>query len=221
MAAPDSRLSPLQVRILGELAGMKPPWTLTGGGALVGFHLGHRTTRDLDLFWRDKVTLISSTHEVIERLRKLGLQVESVQSSPMFQRLNVRDGHEACVIDLIIEPVPAIEAPITHELAGRKIMVDTAHEILVDKLCALLGRSEFRDLVDVRALLDSGGDLERALSDAHKKDAGFSPLTLAWTVKHLPVESLTRDLKLRENEIEEWVRYREALGEKVLSLSAG
>lgn len=43
-------LSPLQWRILRALAVEDPPWSLTGGGALVGFHLHHRETRALDLF---------------------------------------------------------------------------------------------------------------------------------------------------------------------------
>jgi len=45
------RLSSLQRRVLKLLAGLSPPWTLSGGGALVGFYVGHRETRDLDLFW--------------------------------------------------------------------------------------------------------------------------------------------------------------------------
>lgn len=48
---PDSRLSALQRHILRVLASMDPRWTLTGGGALAGLYLGHRETRDLDLFW--------------------------------------------------------------------------------------------------------------------------------------------------------------------------
>jgi hypothetical protein len=63
---------------------------------------------------------------------------------------------------------------------GVAIRVDTAYEILVNELCALLGRSELRNLVEVRALLDQGFDLARALADAPKKDSGFSPVTLAW-----------------------------------------
>ena len=47
---PSSRLTPLQERVLGLLAAIRPRWTL-GGGALAGVHLGHRTTRDLDLFF--------------------------------------------------------------------------------------------------------------------------------------------------------------------------
>ena len=43
-------LSELQARVLVALAGIDPPWTLTGGAALVGFHLGHHTTQNLNLF---------------------------------------------------------------------------------------------------------------------------------------------------------------------------
>jgi hypothetical protein len=66
------------------------------------------------------------------------------------------------------------------------------HEILVNKLCALLGRSEVRDLEDVRALLEAGTSLERALTDAPKKDSGFSALTLAWVLSEMPVQSLAQ-----------------------------
>ncbi len=48
----SDQLSSLQWRILEVLAGLEPPWTLTGGAALVGIHLKHRTTKDLDLFFR-------------------------------------------------------------------------------------------------------------------------------------------------------------------------
>jgi len=71
MASPDSKLIALQVRILRELAGMQPPWTLTGGAALSGFHLMHRTTRDLDLLWRDKVEMALVARDVQDRLQKV------------------------------------------------------------------------------------------------------------------------------------------------------
>lgn len=35
----ESSLTPLQRRALVLVAGMDPAWTLTGGGALAGFHL--------------------------------------------------------------------------------------------------------------------------------------------------------------------------------------
>jgi predicted nucleotidyltransferase component of viral defense system len=220
MASPDSKLSALQVRILLELAGMQPPWTLTGGAALSGFHLKHRTTRDLDLFWRDKVEMALVARDVQDRLQRVGLRVDVVQSAATFQRVNVSDPSGSCVVDLVAELVSAIEPPRSETLADRTFQIDTPHEILANKLCALVSRSELRDLMDVRALTESGGDLERALLDAPKKDSGFSPLTLAWTLKHLPVAALARGSAMNESEIEEWVGYQRALSERILDLSA-
>lgn len=48
----DRRLSPPGPLRAPRLAGLEPAWQLSGGAALVGFHCGQRTTRDLDLVWR-------------------------------------------------------------------------------------------------------------------------------------------------------------------------
>jgi hypothetical protein len=65
----------------------------------------------------------------------------------------------------------------------------TSRAILVEKLCALLERSELRDLVDVEALVRNGEDLDMAIRDAPLRDSGFSPLTLAWVLRELDVKS--------------------------------
>lgn len=48
-----SRLSPFQREVLEAFFCKENRFFLTGGGALVGFHLGHRETDDLDLFATD------------------------------------------------------------------------------------------------------------------------------------------------------------------------
>jgi hypothetical protein len=171
---------------------MDPAWTLSGGGALVGVHLGHRTTRDLDLFWHGSEELGRNAVEAGHRLTAAGLRVDVIQTTPGFVRLRVSGGGEAVVVDLVAEPVATIEPPEFHEVGSARVPVDTPHEILVNKLCALLSRRELRDLRDVLALLEAGGDLERALSDAPNKDGGFSPLTLAWLLRDLPVQEMAR-----------------------------
>lgn len=189
----DSRLTPLQRRILSLLRGFTPAWTLTGGGALAGYILGHRVTRDLDLFFRGLVTLGELPREIESTLRADGLQVSTSRAAPGYRRLEVRDGAEIILVDLVAEPTPGIEDPIEIEPG---LLVDSPHEILVNKLCALLGRTAIRDLVDVAALLGAGGDLDRALRDAPKKDSGFSPPTLAWVLSSLEVEKLARSSNL-------------------------
>jgi hypothetical protein len=190
---------------------MEPPWTLTGGGALVGFHLHHRRTRDLDLFWRGADRLGESRHEVARRLKADGLRVESLHSSDSFQRLSATGGGETVILDLVAEPVAAVEPAIELGHGGTRIRVDTPHEILVNKLCTLLGRAEYRDLVDVRALLAQGGDLERALRDAPRKDGGFSTLTLAWILRGLPVDAMATEEGVGEAERHALERFRDEL----------
>lgn len=183
------RLSALQRRALELLAGLEPPWTLAGDGAIVGFVLGHRATRDLDLFWRDRSQLGAIVRVVQERFVAAGLAVQTLQTSPAFVRLRVADGEEVLVVDLIAAPIQPVETPV--EVAPG-VFVDTAHELLVQKLCTLLSRSEPRDLEDTRALIAAGGDLDRALGDAARRGGGFSPPTLAWLLESYPLEQAAR-----------------------------
>lgn len=180
-----SRLTPLQERILDELAGMEPAWTLFGAGALIGFHLGHRTTRDLDLAFRPRLELAEIPREVEARLRRAGLEVHHVQTAVSFVRLRVQDERESIELDLVADPTTPVEPPAEPRPGVR---VDTARELLAQKLCALLSRTELRDLEDIGALLDAGGDLPQGLRDAVLRDAGFSPPTLAWLLAGFPLQ---------------------------------
>ena len=162
------RLTPLQRRILRALAGLNPPWTLTGGGALAGVHLGHRTTRDLDLFWRTRNNLGTSTVDAQALLRAEGLESVVLRTAPTFAELRVSDGAEVCVVDLVAEPLAPLEPPHRVALDDAAIAVDSMHEILVSKLTALLSRTELRDLVDVQALVGAGLRDHRRQYDEHR-----------------------------------------------------
>lgn len=149
------KLTDLQARVLATLAPVEPRWTLSGGAALAGFHLQHRTTRDLDLFW----------HGV---------------------------------------------AAFAH---------DTPHEILVNKLGALLHRAEVRDLIDLRALLAAGGDLTRALRDASVKDGGFSPLMLGYLLQGFPLTAQAAIAGLDATATAELDRFRAELATHVAEVA--
>lgn len=102
-------------------------------------------------------------------------------------------------------------------MALGRLSGDTPHQILVNKLCALLSRSELRDLVDVRALLEGSGDLSRALEDCPRQDAGFSPLTFAWAVRGLPLRSIASAAGWTEDRISDLERFRDDLVGRVLA----
>jgi len=133
--------------------------------------------------------------------------------------LQVEKGDAVVVLDLVAEPLPTVEAPGAHAVAGARVLVDGPHELLVSKLCALLGRSELRDLEDVRTLLDGGGDLARAVGDAPRKDAGFSPVTLAWVLEQLPVNAMAAVLGRSDDESLALQAFRDGLVRAVLALA--
>ncbi len=64
-------------------------------------------------------------------------------------------------------------------------MADSDGEIFVNKICALVGRSEVRDLVDVLHFERAGLRVEEFLAAAQRKDAGVSPAVLAWLLSAL------------------------------------
>jgi hypothetical protein len=177
----NSKLTALQKEFLDAFFRREKRFFLTGGAALAGFYLGHRETLDLDLF-----TLADALDEgfalVAEIAREGGASVESIQTSPDFRRLLMRRSSEAIVIDLVRDRVAqmVIEKPVAHG-----IRIDPPEEILANKLCALLSRSEIRDLVDVRALEMAGYRIEDALPSASLKDTGLTPAQLGWVLDQI------------------------------------
>jgi len=214
------KLTALQWRILEALAPVRPAWTLSGGAALAGIHLKHRATRDIDLFWREQPELYSIPRDVEAALKHEGLVVQVVQTSPTFCRLNAVEGAEACIVDLVAEPVAALGPPQSFSLSGIVIAVDTPHEILVSKLCTLLSRAEIRDLVDVRALIEAGGDFDLALADAPKKDAGFSALTLSWVLSTTQVHPMAKAIGWGTEETDAVASFKDLLVQRLLSAAA-
>ncbi len=172
-------LSELQAALLREFFARESRFVLTGGGALVGFHLHHRTSNDLDLFTKPPVDLEDGKLALAAAAAAMGCSVETVKTYPDFHRALVRRGTESVLVDLVVDRVPDVDQPAT--VAGG-IRVHSLREIAANKVCALLGRGEIRDLIDLRAILARGLDLGAVLADAQRKDVGASAATLAWIV---------------------------------------
>lgn len=182
--ASGSRLTAIQRELLEAFFGHERGFWLTGGAALAGFHLRHRATSDLDLFTLDPDAFERGIHLVPRLAADAHMQLEIVQEAPGFRRyaLTGRDG--GVVIDLVQEAVvQAIPDKEDHE----GIRVDPAAEILANKLTALVGRAEERDLVDVMFLERAGHRVEEALTHALAKDGGCTPATLGWLLSQLRI----------------------------------
>jgi hypothetical protein len=210
-------LSAIQRDVLVALADVRPRWTLVGGAALAGVYLGHRETRDLDLFWRGLDKLGDVANLVADKCHVAGFQSQRLQVAASFVRLRVSRGDEVVIVDLVADPTERLDGDVDVSLdANIQILVASRREILADKLCALLGRSELRDLVDVAGLVGAGADLEQALLDAPKKDGGFSPLTLAWTLRSLDVPALSGAAGVEPRSTQELDEFKNDLIERLI-----
>jgi hypothetical protein len=67
-----------------------------------------------------------------------------LKRAPGFARASVSDGVETIDVDLVAEPVASIEPPQEAEREGVHVSINTRHEILVNKLNALMSRAEER-----------------------------------------------------------------------------
>jgi hypothetical protein len=183
--ASSPRLSALQMDLLRAFFAHEQRFVLTGGGALAGFHLGHRTSDDLDLFGKPPVSIEDGARAIAAAAAAVGGTVVRLRTAPEFQRVLVQRRQESAVVDLVIDRAPDVDAVEDH--GG--IRLHSRREIAANKICALLGRSEVRDLVDLRALLATGLELGSVIADAERKDGGVSPATLAWILDSVRIGS--------------------------------
>ncbi|MGK4001540.1 nucleotidyl transferase AbiEii/AbiGii toxin family protein [Sorangium sp. So ce1036] len=178
-----SLLSPLQEEVLAAFFRRQRRFFVTGGAALAGFHLHHRRTADLDLF-----TTTEDLDHADEALRavvqEIGGAIENKETAPNFRRRLVKRGKDRVVVDLVVDH--AFQGYPEKRLFG-DIRVDPPEEILANKLCTLLSRSEIRDLVDVYALERAGYKVEDALPLAKRKDGGVTPGSLAWILSEIEI----------------------------------
>jgi hypothetical protein len=178
-----STLSPLQREVLEAFFRRESGFYLTGGAALAGFHLGHRTTEDLDLFTATD-RLVEGEAALSSAAAEIGARLERLITAPDFRRWLATRADEGVVVDLVLDRAGG-GSPET--LRFGNVRVDSPAEILANKLCTLLSRAEPRDLVDVWALERTGLRVEDALPRAREKDGGLTPAQLAWVLSEVRI----------------------------------
>lgn len=178
-----SLLSPLQEDVLAAFFRRERRFFVTGGAALAGFHLHHRRTADLDLF-TTSMDLDRADEALRAVAQEVGGAIENKETAPNFRRRLVKRGTDRVMVDLVVDH--AFQGYPEKQLFG-DIRVDPPEEILANKLCTLLSRSEIRDLVDVYALERSGYRVEDALPLAKRKDGSVTPASLAWILSEIQI----------------------------------
>jgi len=203
--SPETILTPLQHRLLTRLfADYKElrAFFLTGGTALAAFYFGHRRSEDLDLFTTDERALRSIPAVMEEIAQREGLRVERVRDFTFFQQFEVRDPQTIDAFPLRLDFVKDITPQFGERRDFGGILVDDARNIGSNKVCAILGRTDVKDFVDLYVLLRHGYDFDTLLAEAQQKDGGLTPFWLAVALRevssfsHLP--NMIGDLRLAE-----------------------
>lgn len=210
----DTRVvSPMTLELVRQCQ-LRVPCLLGGGAALAGAFLGHRRSRDIDLFCADVDGVRSLVAALPEAARAAGLTAEIVRDAGSHVRARVLGGADALEVDLVYEPTPEVEAP-PPPVEG--VRVRSLADLRASKLTCILSRSEPRDLVDLMFLDRAGFPPEADLPLALTKDAGIDPGVLSWLLAQFPLRPLPDMLEpLTEPELR---AFRDALGERLRTLT--
>ena len=207
-----AELTELQDQILRRFFARRSEFFLTGGAALVAFYLHHRETHDLDLFTSYSVLDEGerALHEIAAELR---IDLETLRRSPDFRRFLLKSPAEGVVVDLVKDAAPQLLG----KLSVQGVTIDSAEEIFANKLCAILSRTEARDLVDIVRLEQAGYSPIAALDLARRKDAGMTASQLAWMLSTFPIPH--DDASLYGLASEELERFRDSLVKRLTAIA--
>jgi len=170
-------LYPFQDLVLKVVNGMDTDFYLTGGTASSRGYLQHRFSDDLDFFLNDDDRFGLWVERVINSLIQVDdWKCQVLMKEERFARLNLTAKEVALKLEFVND-VPARVGEIqTHPVLGR---MDSAENILANKVTAALDRDEPKDLADIWGFCcQKEISLKDAITNAQSKAAGVFPADL-------------------------------------------
>jgi hypothetical protein len=168
-------LYPLQDRVIRTFNQADTGFYLSGGTAASRGYLQHRFSDDLDYFVNDDSRFGLWVERIIQALNQ-NWRCEVLMKEERFARLNLLQDDVSLKIEMIND-VPARVGDVQiHPILGR---LDSAENILANKVTALLDREEPKDLADIWGFCcQKNLSLQTAITDAQSKAAGVFPADL-------------------------------------------
>jgi predicted nucleotidyltransferase component of viral defense system len=187
MASSPRALTPAQEQLIRAFFAHAEGFFLTGGSALAGYYLHHRTSADLDFFTASDETFRHGRRFLAAAVHDIGATMEVVREYPGFAELQAIVGGERIRVDLVHDTSPQVKS---EKLLVEGAVVDTLEDIGANKICAIVGRSEIRDYIDLFFLERAGQRPQEAIARAQEKDPGVEPATLAWVLGQVRVNAI-------------------------------
>lgn len=171
-------LYPFQDQVLQVITGLDTGFYLTGGTTASRAYLHHRYSDDLDLFVNDDERFGIWVERIVVGLQGSSLwQTQVLQRDPRFGRLLLRRNEAALQIDLVNDVRSRVGNAYRHPTLG---VIDTAENILANKITAVIDREQPKDLADIWGLCTKMNlSLADAIEGADSKAAGIFHADLA------------------------------------------
>jgi len=173
-----SVLYPFQDDVLRLVNEAKTGFHLTGGTALSRGYLKHRFSDDLDLFVNFDAHFSEWSNRVVDTFWRLAdWKTEVILREEYFVRSVLTRGEVILKVEMVNDVGSRVGDVRDHPVLGR---LDSAENILANKLTALIGREESRDLADVWGLCTTLRlSINEAILGAQSKSSGIYPVDLA------------------------------------------
>jgi Nucleotidyl transferase AbiEii toxin, Type IV TA system len=172
------KLYPLQDQVLRILQEVETGFYLTGGTAASRGYLQHRLSDDLDFFVNDDRRFLLWAERWIQVLTgQPGSTLNVLMREERFVRLNLVREDVQLKIEMVNDVPAHVGDLVIHPVLGR---LDSAENILANKVTALIDREEPKDFADIWGFCCRLGlSLSAALEGAQGKAAGIFPVDVA------------------------------------------
>lgn len=173
-----------QDTVLSIIFSVKTGFYLTGGTCLHRFYMEKRYSDDLDLFSNDSQLFRDDVRLVRQSLVEAGLSLDIRVDSRDFVRLIAEDSLK---IDLVNDRVYRIGNSYR---TGVNIMLDNLDNIGANKICAVLGRDDPKDVFDLYTIFRSSDVNWSAIISAAERKCSFDMEELRFRLESFPLPLL-------------------------------
>lgn len=190
---------------------------LTGGTALAVFYLGHRLSKDFDLFSIEEFDTEALYHTVDFLAQESGASLGVKVKSPTYNEIYLENKEDGWIqrFDFVHEqPVHFGEI---QEIEG--VRVDSLENIATNKILTIYNRFEPKDYIDLYLILQKTGlKFDDLFSLAKKKDAGLFEFYFAQSLDNLEKMGILPVVKVEFNKEKMLAFYRKLQKELLLRL---
>ena len=182
----ENALYPLQDKIIEIVNKVTKGFYLTGGTCLSRGYFNHRYSDDLDFFVNDSDDFALEFNAAREAIVNSFDAVQQVESE-RYKKMDVySDGNIRLALDFVND-IPFRHGNSQESSLGR---IDNPYNILINKITALIGRTEAKDVVDFWMLckrLDFSFD--EVFEEARNKEANVDANYIANVIRTMPEEA--------------------------------